>query len=63
MIKVGKIVLFAVLDDSRFSLSKYKFFFSKITGSLNSVQIRELFGRLRYLNSNIKRRPKFYSFF
>lgn len=63
MIKMGEIVILAVLDDSRFCYRKYRNFLGNITGSLNSVQIRELFARLRYLNMNIKRRPEFYSFF
>jgi len=63
MVKIGKIVSLAVLNDSRFCLAGYKTFLSKINGALNSVQIRELFARLRYLNENIKRRPKYYSLF
>lgn len=63
MIKVGKVVIFAVLNDSGFCNRSYKKFLKLITGSLNSVQIREIFARLRYLNTNIKRRPEFYSFF
>lgn len=34
-----------------------------IDGALSSVQIRELFARLRYLNESIRNRPKFYSYF
>jgi len=63
MVKVGQIVVFAVLDDSRFCISLYKTFLSKINGPLNSVQIREIFARLRYASMNLKRKPRFYSFF
>jgi hypothetical protein len=63
MVKVGQVVIFSVLNDSRFCLAGYKTFLSKISGSLNIVQIRELFARLRYLNDNIKKRPRFHSLF
>lgn len=63
MVKVGKIVILAVLNDSRFCLAGYKTFLSRISGALNTIQIRELFARLRYLNENIKKRPRFHSLF
>jgi len=63
MVKVGQVVILAVLNDSRFCLAGYKTFLSRINGSLNTVQIRELFARLRYLNDNIKNRPRFHSLF
>lgn len=61
MIKVGKIVVFAVLNDSRFCLALYRTFLSKISGALTIVQIREIFARLRYANQNILERPRFYT--
>lgn len=63
MIKVGQVVILAVLNDSRFCLAGYETFLNRINGALNTVQIRELFARLRYLNDNIKKRPKFYALF
>lgn len=63
MVKVGKIVILTVLNDSRFCLAGYRSFLERITGALTSIQIRELFARLRYLNDNIKKRPTFYSLF
>ena len=63
MVKVGKIIILAVLNDCRFCLAAYKTMLSKINGPLNSVQILELFARLRYLNENIKKRPRFHSLF
>lgn len=61
MIKLGKIVVLSVLNDSKICLSVYKEFLSRISGSLTTVQIRELFARLRYANQNIKERPRFYT--
>jgi len=61
MVKVGAVVIFAVLNDSKFCLSAYKSFLSRISGELTTVQIRELFARLRYANQNIKERPRFYT--
>ncbi|NHA05472.1 hypothetical protein G7092_16805 [Mucilaginibacter sp. HC2] len=61
MVKVGKIVILAVLNDSRYCMACYKTMLNKITGPLNSVQIRELFARFRYLNMNIKKRPAYYT--
>lgn len=63
MIKVNKTVILAVLNDSRFCLAGGRTFLSKISGALTTIQIRELFARLRYLNDNIKMRPKFYTLF
>lgn len=63
MVKVGKIVLLSVLNDSRITLSCYRTFLSKITGALTSVQIRELFARFRYLNDNIKIKPRYFTYF
>lgn len=63
MVKVGRVVILAVLNDSRFCLAAYRAFLRKINGPLNSVQIRELLARLRYLNENIKKRSRFHSLF
>lgn len=63
MIQVGKIVIFVVLNDCRACISFYRTFLSRITGPLTTVQIRELFARLRYINDNLKYRPKFYTQF
>lgn len=63
MIQVGKIVIFIVLNDCRACMSFYKTFLSRITGPLTTAQIRELFARLRYINDNLKYRPKFYTQF
>lgn len=61
MLKLGGLVILAVLNDSKICLSVYKEFLSRISGPLNSIQIRELFARLRYANENIKERPRFYT--
>jgi len=63
MIQVGKIVIFVVLNDCQACISFYETFLNKITGSLNSIQIRELFARLRYINDNLKYRPRFFTQF
>ncbi len=63
MLQVGKIVIFVVLNDCRACISFYKTALSKITGPLATVQIRELFARLRYINDNLKYRPRFYTQF
>ena len=63
LIKVGKIVVICVLNDSKACLSCYQTFLSNITGSLASIQIRELFARIRYVNENLKNRPDFYFMF
>ncbi|MNY06143.1 hypothetical protein D3C86_1388880 [compost metagenome] len=39
MIKVGQVVILSVLNDSRFCLSGYKTFLSRISGALNTIQI------------------------
>ncbi|MBZ0098195.1 MAG: hypothetical protein K8F30_03885, partial [Taibaiella sp.] len=61
MVKIGQTVILAVLNDSRFCLAAYREFLSRISGSLSTIQIRELFARLRYANQNIKERPRFYT--
>lgn len=63
MIQVGKVVIFVVLNDCRACISFYRTFLSRITGSLTSVQIRELFARLRFINENLIYRPRFYNSF
>lgn len=63
MIQVGKIVIFVVLNDCRACIGFYQTFLSKITGSLTTIQIRELFARLRYINENLKHRPRLYTKF
>lgn len=61
MVKVGNIVIFSVLNDCGICENIYQEFISKITGSLSSVQIREIFARLRYANQQIEKRPEFYT--
>lgn len=63
MIQVGQVVILVVINDSKACVSSSKSFLDRITGPLSSVQIRELFARMRYLNENLKRRPTFYSSF
>lgn len=62
MIQAGEIVIFVVLNDSKACLAKYRTFLSKIDGLMTEVQCRELFARLRYLNDNLKGRPRYRAF-
>lgn len=61
MIRVGRIIVFAVLNDSKICQSVYEEFISRISGPLSPVQTRELFARFRYLNQNLKERPRYYT--
>lgn len=63
MIQVGSIVIFVTLTDCQASLGLYKTFFSRISGSLSSAQIREVFARLRYVIENLKFKPTFITSF
>lgn len=58
-VQVGDILLMAALNDSKACLSLYKTFLSQIDGTLNQIQIRELFARLRYAVANLKNPPRF----
>lgn len=63
MIQVGKIVIFVVINDCCACLSLYRTFFNKINGSLSSIQIREIFARLRYITENLKYEARFSTLF
>lgn len=58
-IQVGDILLMAALYDSKACLSLYRAILSRIDGTLNEIQIRELFARLRYVMGNLKYPPWF----
>jgi|GEM_PF-1154117 len=58
-VQVGDILLMAALNESKACLSLYKTFLSRIDGTLNPIQIRELFARLRYAVANLKDLPTF----
>ena len=62
MIQVGEIVIFAVLNDGKACLALYETFLSQIDGPMTEIQCRELFARLRYVNDNLKIRPRLKAF-
>ena len=63
MIKLGKIGLVSILNDSCGSLNFFMEDFKKITSPVSPLQLREILSRLSFINLNLKERPKFYSSF
>jgi hypothetical protein len=61
MIQLENFAIIAVLDDSNFCTTVYNDILSKITGSLNSIQLRQVLSNLNAINLCIKDRPEFQS--
>jgi hypothetical protein len=50
MVRIGQIAVFAVMNDSRACQIKFKSYLDKIDGPLTSMQLREIFAHLEFLN-------------
>lgn len=61
LIRLGKICLIAILNDSCGSSNLFADDLYKIKGALNQLQYREILARLAHINVNLKNRPVYYT--
>jgi hypothetical protein len=59
LLRIGKIAVIAVFDDSQASLSVIQDFIKNISGPLSPLQLRELAVRIAFINIHLLDRPRF----